>query len=194
MIKEMLDAKQVGLYAAAVRLSEAWYFIPMVITSSVFPVIINAKKKSDALYYRRLQNLYDLMVWLAVAIALPTSLLAPWVIRVLYGDVFLPAAGALSIHVWAGVFVFFGVARGKWLIVENLQRKSFQYIALGGLVNIVLNSYLIPLYGINGAAIATLGGQFVAAYFAALFFKITRKSCFMFNRSFLPLHYFIRQK
>jgi len=105
MIKEMLGAEQVGHYAAAVRLSEAWYFVPMAITSSVFPAIINAKKQSEALYYQRLQKLYDLMVWLAVAIALPTTFLAPWVIRVLYGEAFLPAAGVLSIHIWAGVFV-----------------------------------------------------------------------------------------
>lgn len=63
MIKEMLGAEQVGFYAAAVRLSEAWYFIPMAITASVFPAIINAKKQSDDLYYERLQKLYDLMVW-----------------------------------------------------------------------------------------------------------------------------------
>jgi O-antigen/teichoic acid export membrane protein len=49
MIKEMLGAEQVGHYAAAVRLSEAWYFVPMAITSSVFPAIINAKKKRRAL-------------------------------------------------------------------------------------------------------------------------------------------------
>ncbi|RKZ36637.1 MAG: flippase, partial [Gammaproteobacteria bacterium] len=85
MIKEMLGAEEVGLYAAAVRLSEAWYFIPMAITSSVFPAIINAKKQSQELYYKRLQKLYDLMVWMAVAIAIPTTFLAPWVMKLLYG-------------------------------------------------------------------------------------------------------------
>jgi len=44
MIKEMLNAEAVGQYAAAVRLSETWYFIPMAISSSLFPAILNAKK------------------------------------------------------------------------------------------------------------------------------------------------------
>jgi O-antigen/teichoic acid export membrane protein len=44
MIKEMLDSEAVGQYAAAVRMSEVWYFIPVVISSSLFPAIINAKK------------------------------------------------------------------------------------------------------------------------------------------------------
>ncbi len=50
MIKNMLGAEAVGNYAVAVKLSEVWYFIPMIITSSLFPAIINAKKVSEELY------------------------------------------------------------------------------------------------------------------------------------------------
>ena len=46
MIKEMLDNEALGNYAAAVRFSEVWYFIPTAICSSLFPAIINAKKIS----------------------------------------------------------------------------------------------------------------------------------------------------
>jgi len=174
MIKEMLDAERVGYYAAAVKLSEAWYFVPMAITSSVFPAIINAKKQSEELYYERLQKLYNLMVWLAVAIALPTTFLAPWVIRVLYGDAFLSAAGVLSIHIWAGVFVFLGVASGKWLLTENLQVFSTINTTIGAIVNIALNYILIKNMGINGAAISTLISYFIAAYLCLSFFDKTR--------------------
>ena len=174
MIKEMLGAEQVGHYAAAVRLSEAWYFVPMAITSSVFPAIINAKKQSEALYYQRLQKLYDLMVWLAVTIALPTTFLASWVIRVLYGEAFSPAAGVLSIHVWAGVFVFLGVASGKWLLIENLQIFSTINTSIGAIVNIILNYILIKSMGINGAAISTLISYLIAAYLCLSFFDKTR--------------------
>ena len=156
MIKEMLGAEQVGHYAAAVRLSEAWYFVPMTLTSSVFPAIINAKKQSEELYYQRLQKLYDLMVWLAVAIALPTTFLAPWVIRVLYGEAFLPAAGVLSIHIWAGVFVFLGVAVGKWFLSENLQFIAMICATIGAMINVLLNFILGEKYGIVGYAYATL--------------------------------------
>lgn len=184
MIKEMLGAEQVGHYAAAVRLSEAWYFIPMAITSSVFPAIINAKKQSEVLYYKRLQKLYDLMVWLAVAIALPTTFLAPWVIKVLYGDAFLPAAGVLSIHIWAGVFVFLGVASGRWFLCENMQKEAFYRTFLGAICNIVLNIIMIPKYGIIGAALSTLISQSVAAYFYDILNHKTRNVFWMKTRSF----------
>ena len=185
MIKEMLGAEQVGHYAAAVRLSEAWYFVPMAITSSVFPAIINAKEQSEELYYQRLQKLYDLMVWLAVAIALPTTFLAPWVIRLLYGEAFFPAAGVLSIHIWAGVFVFLGVANGHWIIAENLQYIATIRSTAGTIVNVALNIVLIPKYGINGAAIATFFSVFVASHIAFSFINKARKVFIMQNKSFL---------
>lgn len=192
MIKEMLGAEQVGYYAAAVRLSEAWYFIPMAITSSVFPAIINAKKQSEALYYQRLQKLYDLMAWLAVAIALPTTFLAAWVIRVLYGDAFLPAAGVLSIHIWAGVFVFLGVASGKWFICENYIKKNFYRTLFGMAINVILNLILIPLYRIYGAAIATFLGQMAANLIYDIFDKQIYPSLKLKINALNPFYFFKR--
>lgn len=183
MIKEMLGAEEVGLYAAAVRLSEAWYFVPMAITSSVFPAIVNAKKQSEELYYQRLQKLYDLMVWLAIAIALPTTFLAPWVIRVLYGDAFSQAAGVLSIHIWAGVFVFLGVASGKWFITENFMKLSFYRTFLGAIGNVIFNLIFIPIFHIKGAAMGTLLANFLAAYFFDVINLKTRKIFLMKTKS-----------
>ena len=183
MIKMMLNNKAAGIYAAAVNLSEAWYFIPMAISSSVFPAIINTKKQSDMLYHQRMQKLYDLMVLLAVAIALPTTFLSSWVIRGLYGDEFLQASGALSIHIWAGVFVFLGVASGKWLLTENLIIISCYRTFLGAAGNIILNLILIPIFHLNGAAIATLLANFLADYlFDFTNFK-TRQTFLMKTRS-----------
>ena len=171
MIQEMLGSAEVGQYAAAVRLSETWYFIPMVITSSLFPSIINAKKHSESLYYERLQKLYDLMVWMAIAIAVPTLFLAKYVVALLYGVEYIQSAGVLVIHIWAGVFVFLGVAAGKWFVAENLQLYSFYRTLSGAIINIALNYILIPIYGIYGAAFATLISQAIASYI----FNVTNK-------------------
>jgi O-antigen/teichoic acid export membrane protein len=164
MIKEMMNAEAVGQYAAAVRLSETWYFIPMVISSSLYPAIINAKKQSEELYYARLQRLYDLMVWMAIAIALPMTFLSDWVVSLLYGEQYNQAGSVLMIYIWAGVFVFLGVASSKWFISENLQKYSFYRTFAGAIINIFLNYILIPRYDIIGAAFATLISQAIASY------------------------------
>lgn len=171
MIKEMLDAQAVGQYAAAVRLSEAWYFIPMVIASSLFPAIVNAKKVSEELYYERLQKLYDLMVWMAIAIAIPMTFMSDWIVELLYGGQYNQAGAVLMIHIWAGVFVFFGSSWSKWMVIENLQNTIMKMQVLSLSSNILLNVILIPEFGVIGAAIATLLSYSFGHTLFALFFK-----------------------
>jgi O-antigen/teichoic acid export membrane protein len=157
MLEHLLGEAAVGHYAAAVQLVEAWYFVPMVIANSLFPAIIRARESGDApRYHTRLQQLYALMVWLALALAVPTSLLAGWIIGVLYGAAYAPAAPVLALYIWASVFVFFGVARSKWVVIENQQRYAIVYLLAGALVNVAGNLVLIPRFGITGAAVATL--------------------------------------
>lgn len=164
MVKEMLGADAVGQYAAATRLSEAWYFIPMVISSSLFPAILNARKISKELYYSRFQKLYDLMAWIAIAIAIPMTFLSERLVLLLYGTQYNDAGGVLMLHIWSAVFVFLGVASSKWFVAENLQKYSLYRTFAGAIVNIILNYILIPQYGICGAAIATLAAQIIASY------------------------------
>tara|TARA_B110000977_G_scaffold201050_1_gene293888 strand:+ start:1365 stop:2675 length:1311 start_codon:yes stop_codon:yes gene_type:complete len=174
MIKEILNTEAVGQYAAAVRLSEAWYFIPVVVASSLFPAIVNAKKQNKELYYSRLKRLFSLMAWTAIIIAIATTFMGDWAINFLYGDQYSGASAVLIIHAWAGIFVFLGVASGKWFLSENLQILAFWRVFCGMIINIILNIILIPKYGIQGAAVATLIGQSVAAYFFDFFNKKTR--------------------
>ena len=96
MIKMMLDNKAVGSYAAAVGLSEAWYFVPITITQSLFPAILEAKKRSEKCYYDLLQKLYDLMVWLAIGVALPITFLSSWMVNLLYGQEYSQAGTVLA--------------------------------------------------------------------------------------------------
>jgi len=192
MIKEMISIEAVGQYASAVRISEAWYFIPMVIASSLFPAIINAKKLSEALYYARLQKLYDLMIWMAIAIALPMTFLSDWVVNLLYGEQYNQAGSVLMIHIWAGVFVALGLVRGKWIISENLQKYTPIYLGSGLVVNVVCNYFFINSYGINGAAYATLLAQGIGTLIAPLFFKKTRISFIMMINSMVLIPSILR--
>jgi O-antigen/teichoic acid export membrane protein len=76
-------------------------------------------------------------------------------------------------HVWAGVFVFLGSASGQYLIAEGYFKLSMLRTGVGALVNIVLNIFWIPAYGIIGAAYATLVAYAVATFFI-LFIPKTR--------------------
>lgn len=190
MITEMLSPTANGNYAAAVRISEAWYFVPMIIASSLFPAIINAKSKMDGSYENRLQQLYDFMVLISVLVALPVTILGPFIIDFLYGAEYSQAADVLIIHIWSGIFVALGLASSSWLISEDLQKLSMLRTSLGALANIALNFWLIPKYGIIGAALTTLVSQIIAALLFDLLYKRTRPTFFMKLKSLLFLSIF----
>ena len=174
IIKEILGLEAVGQYAAAARVSEAWYFIPSVLTASFFPAIINAKKNNEDLYNSRLQKLYDIMVWVAIAIAIPMIFLSDWLIEILYGYQYSEAGNVLMIHIWAGVFVSLGLASKRWLICENLQKVLIVNTFIATITNIGLNYILIPKFGIVGAAWATIISYFLVGYLCLLIWKKTR--------------------
>jgi O-antigen/teichoic acid export membrane protein len=158
-------SKIVGIYSAAARISESWYFIPVAIVTSVFPAIIHARKTDIERYHKRLQNLYDLLVGISLPVAILVSIFANQIIHLLYGNPYQGAGILLSIHIWSGIFVFLGSASSQFLLAEGYTLISFSRTAFGALVNVLLNLWLIPIYGALGASIATL-----IAYASATFF------------------------
>lgn len=185
MLKNMVGAYEVGLYSAGVRLSELWYFIPAIICASLFPAILNAKKVSEALYRGRLQRLYTMLTWLALAIAIPMTFLSDWIVLLLYGNDYAQAGSVLMIYVWAGVFVFQGTARGYWLVSENLQKYGLIYTSMATVMNVVLNYLLIPTYAGLGAAWATVISYGCSSIVFPLLFQSTRNSTVQLLKSFI---------
>lgn len=186
MIKEILGAESVGQYAAAVRLSEPWSFIPVAIANSLFPAIVNAKSACKELYHARLQKLYMLMVWIAIAIALPITLLSDWLINLLYGAEYNTAENVLTIHIWTGIFSSLLVVSGKWYITEGYTSLALFRNLSALLINIALNLALISKHGITGAAIASLISFAISGFIFDIFCERTRHQFTLKCRAFVP--------
>ena len=189
LIKNMLTSKDVGIYAAAVRLSESWYFIPIAISNALFPAIVNAKNISVDLYQSRIQKLYDMLAWIAIGISIPVSFLSTEIIEILYGAKYSAASPILTIYIWAGVSVFLGVASSQYLVSENLTKISFFRTLLGMITNVVLNLLLIPRFGITGSAYATLISYTIAT-FSIFFYKGTSTQFIMMLKSITFINLF----
>lgn len=192
MIKEILGEREVGLYSAAVKLSEAWYFVPGIVIASIFTAIVNARQISQEIYHQRLQRLCTLMTWLAIAVALPITFLANWLIGLLYGHHYQEAGAVLAIHIWGAVFSFFGIASGLFFMAENSTVKTLYRTVLGATSNVLLNLVLIPLYGINGAAVATVLTQFIVNVVYDFFDRDTRNMFVVKTKGLLPIRYFMK--
>jgi len=175
MLGQMTSDHDVGIYSAAVRLSELWYFIPTAIVSSVFPSIIRARELDRQLYMRKILQLFSLMSAIAVTIAVPLTFLASPLVRLVFGEPYAAAGPVLSVHIWASLFVFLGVASSSWFIAEGFIRLSLYRTALGAVVNVLLNLVLIPRYQSMGAAISTVVAYGLAGVVANAFNSKTRE-------------------
>lgn len=188
MLGEMHSEAAVGIYGAATRISEIWYFIPMALIASLQPALVHAKQRSEELFRSRLQNIYILMTVLSISVASVVTLFADELVLLVFGRAYEASGIILAVHVWAAVAVFLGVASSQYLLVENLQKISMYRTTIGLLFNIALNLALIPEYGAIGAAVATLISYFIAT-FSIYFFAPGRQQAVMMFRSLNPIEW-----
>jgi PST family polysaccharide transporter len=185
MLASMVGDSAVGVYSAAVRISEIWYFVPAAIVATTFPGILVAREENYVKYLAQLQLIYTFLVVLSLLLAIPMTFVSPWFVDVIFGSDYAGASSVLAIHIWAGVFVSLGAASTKWLIAEGLQKIAFFRTLTGAVVNVGLNIVLIPKHGPLGAAIATVISYSVAALWADLLLSSTRVAFVMKIRALL---------
>ena len=115
------------------------------------------------------------MVLFTIIVSVPTICFSDFLISSLYGVEYKDAIPVLKIYIWATVFVSIGIVSSKWFILENLNKITLYRCIIGVIVNILLNFWLIPIFGIAGAAFSTVISQFIQSYFSNIFFSRTRK-------------------
>ena len=192
MLRAMKGDAAAGVYAAAVKLSEVWYFLPVAVGSSLLPALLRARASGREAYGARLQHYFDLSAAIAYGLSVPCALLAPWLIRLVYGASFAEAGPVLALHVWGAVFAFLGVARAHYLFNESLGRLHLLATASGALLNILLNRLLIPSHGPWGAALATVIAQAFVTWGLSFCFESTRWVAWMQTRALLIPFTFLR--
>ncbi|SFD48804.1 flippase [Phytopseudomonas straminea] len=185
MLGQMLGEEAVGIFSAAVRVSEVWYFLPLTVCASLFPGMLLLRETNRARYMQRLQLLFGAMVWLSLVVAIFMMFSSTWIVVTLFGEAYAPASGVLATHIWASVFVSLGVISGQWLVAEGLQILSMQRAVLGALANVLLNLLLIPAFSVNGAAMATVISFAIVALFSDLINRETRFIFWMKIKSLL---------
>ncbi len=174
MLQEMIGSIEVGYYSVALRLIESFGFVPMILNSSIFPALVNAKKVSQELYRERFLNYYRLSFLLFLATSLPIFLFAEKIVVLLYGNAYQPAGILLALMAIRLFFTNTGVARGAFINIENLFKFSLITMFIGALSNVILNFYLIPIYKSKGAIIATIISFFITTFLVDFIYNKTR--------------------
>lgn len=190
MLKLMLSETEVGYYSTASSVSTMWCFVLSAVITSLSPTITRLKEEGNEGEYRKKnRQLYGLIFYLSMAASACITILAPVLIRILYGNSYMGAAAPLRVITWYVAFSYIGVARDIWLVCENKQRYSKYMYIVAAVANVGMNYIFIPLWGATGAAAASLITQFMTSILIPLLWKDMRQNVRLIAEGIVGLDY-----
>jgi PST family polysaccharide transporter len=174
MLANYYSAADVGVYAAAAKLSEFWYVFPVLIANAFNPQLIKKYKSNKVLFEQFVLQFLSVLVTCAFTITLLTLLFSDIIIHWVYGAEFEGSIAIVNIHIFATIFIFQRAILSKWLIIKGLYKYSLWTQGIGAIINICLNMAFIPKWGGIGAAWASLIAYMAASYLSLFFSKELR--------------------
>lgn len=176
MIKLMIGETETGFYSAAITCIGISSFVFAAVIDSMRPVILGEKEKNPEMYEKRISQLYSIITCLSLAQSIVMTLLAKPLVFILYGPEYTKTAGILCVAVWYVTFSYYGSVRNVWILAEGKQKYLFGINVIGAAANVLLNFFLIPLWGGVGAAVASLITQFFTNVIIGFIFKPIREN------------------
>ncbi|MBQ8829971.1 MAG: flippase [Oscillospiraceae bacterium] len=156
MLKLMVDKAATGYYTAAVSCATLTSFVFGAVIDSMRPAILASKLVSQQEFESKMKQLVSVVVWMALAQSVIITVFAKLLVVFLYGDAYTPAADALRIVTWYSAFSYLGSVRNIWILAEDKHRFLWIVNLVGALGNVILNTLLIPVMGVGGAALASV--------------------------------------
>ncbi len=186
MIKLMIGEVETGFYSAAITCIGISGFVFAAIIDSARPVILEEKERNQELYKKRIIQLYSIITCLSLVQSIGMTVFAKIIIKIMYGNTFLPAIPILQIAVWYVTFSYYGSVRNIWILAENIQKYLTTINIVGAIANILLNLCLIPIWGAVGAAVASVITQFFTNVIIGFIFKPIRCNNYLMLKSLNP--------
>jgi O-antigen/teichoic acid export membrane protein len=170
MLKKMMSDNAIGNYAAAVKITELWYVIPMLLSNSLLPLMNKTYNENYPLYIHRLKTIMFVFFWFFLTIGVVIAFYSKEIIFLIYGEQYVYAHEALQIHIYSCAIASLGMIYSQKFIFDKKTKMAFFGSFCGAASNILINLYFIPNYGIQGAAIATLISFAIPTIAITLFF------------------------
>ncbi len=187
MIKNMLTNADAGYYSTVISCAGLSGFIFSSIIESARPQILESKYIDQKQFETNVSRLYSIIIYFSLAQSIVITLFAKYIIQILYSPEYYPAIGALRIFIWYTTFSYLGGIRNIWILAENKQKYLWIINLSGALSNIILNYILIPIMGINGAALASLVTQIFTNVIVNQLIRPIRHNNILMLRGLSPL-------
>ncbi|MDD5043297.1 MAG: flippase [Patescibacteria group bacterium] len=159
LISKMLSETHVGWYSVPYKITFALQFIPMAFAASIFPAMsscyVSAKEKLSGIFEK---SMFYLMI-ISIPTAIGTAVLAPELIKTVYGNNYLTSIPLLQILIFSIIPIFLTYPVGSLMNACDKQTTHTTNMGIASLINIILNIILIPRLGLLGAVISALSGH-----------------------------------
>lgn len=188
MLKLMISEIETGYYAAAYNCATLTSFFYVAVIDSFRPVIFKHHSENKDSYENDIIKLYSIIIYTSLIMSLIMTIFSRTIVGVLYGNEFFPATSALRIICWFTMFSYMGSIRNIWILCNELQRYLWIINLLGALLNILINYFLIPSLGAEGAAIASLITQFFTNFITGYIIKPIRQNNKLIVKAFNPCY------
>ena len=171
IIHSLMNDAAVGNFAIACKIVEVASIFPIIMSQTVVPALVKSKETSREQYLRASQKMMDLTVWSSVLVAMLVCAMAKPAIYICFGSQYLSATPALQIMAWKVPAMALSAFSGYLIIIDQLQKYAILRNIAGCVICLALNCLLIPHYGINGSATASLMTMFFSGLLAHFFIR-----------------------
>lgn len=192
MINHYLGVEEVGVYTIGMQLSSILAILIGPIQNSLFPKFLELYRNDYQKYYNFYKLTNTIITQFYLIITLISIIVVKYTFKYVYSSQY---DGAILIYSILAFSVFIkanGSLQTSHMTIKNITKKSFYKTLVSLILNIILNILLIPKYGINGAAIATLITQFIALFLIDFFIKEYQEQAIIQLKS-LNLIYLIKE-
>jgi O-antigen/teichoic acid export membrane protein len=169
------NAEQIGFYAAGQKPILLLYIVPTLLASAVFPVFTRLAIANKERFRLVLERTISTTFLLGLPVVTVGAVLAPALISFVYGEHYLPSVPSFVLLLTTIVVVFPSTILANALFAHNEQKQFLWFVGIGALSNAALDFYLIPRYGIEGSAIATIIAQILTN---VLVWRQMKKTCY----------------
>ncbi len=164
MISYYLGSDAAGKYFAGSRLSEGVYFIGISVANIFYSQTLRENIAEKKTVSRDIKKYILFLFVLGVAGTSFINLFSNMAINFLYGKEFSVSAKILSIHSISIAFVFIGGYLSRLYIGCGYAKKNFRRTFFSLIINVALVYYMIPHFGISGAAYAMVISQIFSSF------------------------------
>ncbi|MDD9676430.1 flippase [Klebsiella grimontii] len=181
MILKMMGTESLGIFSVAIRISDAYAFIPAAVATSFFPLLTHDNSAKNLKLY------FDLVFFSSFTAAIGVIIFSWLFLEKIFGASYSESFSILSITVFSTVFAVMGGACTNYLVTVNLTFMRLVRATVGLFINFLLNIWWIPKYGLIGAAYASLFSQVFSAFLGNLLNKKTWECFYLQLMSIITL-------